>query len=43
MTNYKLKTISTTEKDLLNKKSSWYDYEQSISEKYKEFFYDDWK
>ena len=41
MTNYKLKTISTTEKNLLNKKSSWYDYEQSISEKYKEFFYDE--
>ena len=41
MTNYKLKTISTTEKNLLNKKSSWYAYEKSISEEYKEFFYDE--
>ena len=41
MTNYKLKTISTTEKNLLDKKSSWYAYEQSISEEYKEFFYDE--
>jgi hypothetical protein len=41
MTNYKLKTISTTEKNLLNKQSSWYAYEQSISEEYKEFFYDE--
>jgi hypothetical protein len=41
MTNYKLKTISTTEKNLLSKKSSWYAYEKSISEEYKEFFYDE--
>ena len=41
MTNYKLKTISTIEKNLLNKKSSWYAYEKSISEEYKEFFYDE--
>ena len=41
MTNYKLKTISTTEKNLLNKKSSWYAYEQSISEEYKDFFFDE--
>ena len=27
MTNYKLKTISITEKNLLDKKSSWYAYE----------------
>ena len=41
MTNYKLKTISTTEKNLLDKKSSWYAYEQSISEEYKDFFFDE--
>ena len=41
MTNYKLKTISTTEKNLLDKKSSWYVYEKFISEEYKEFFFDE--
>ena len=41
MTNYKLKTISITEKNLLDKKSSWYTYEQSISEEYKDFFFDE--